>query len=361
MRDQLSRTKRVHIITPEEAAVADLKATNIRLMRQLAKANAKREDLVNAVYQAAKDAASALDLPNVVKPRYDKRRARTPETAIAVLSDWQLAKRTATYNTKVCESRIELYARKVIRLTKMQRAAHPVRNLRVYLLGDLIEGEMIFPGQAHLIDGSMFAQVMLDGPRILGNFLRHMLTEFDTVEVTGVIGNHGALGSGPFRRAYHPESNADAMMYEATRLVLQSEKRLKWAPNFTPGERKWYAVDYIGDKGFLLFHGDQVRGFTGVPWNAFKTKLLGWATGAIPERFDYAVAGHYHTPTRMLAGRIRCWVSGSTESDNTYASEQLAAMGTPSQWLLFCRGDRGVTAEYEIHLGDDYAKGAEKE
>ena len=63
------------------------------------------------------------------------------------------------------------------------------------------------------------------------------------------------------------------------------------------------------------------------------------------------MAGHFHTPTRMLVGRVRCWIGGSTESDNTYAAEMIAAQGTPSQWLLFADPSRGVTAEYEVHLG----------
>src|SRR5262245_9286373 len=84
-----------------------------------------------------------------------------------MLSDWHLAKRTASYNSDVCEQRIEAYADKVLRLTALQRSDHPVKHLRAYLLGDLLEDELIFPGQAHLIDASLYRQVMVDGPRIL--------------------------------------------------------------------------------------------------------------------------------------------------------------------------------------------------
>lgn len=339
--------------TADEQIIADLKQSNLSLLKKLGNAQTKRIELVNAVYQAAKDSAGAVALPALPKPMKDKRK-KTAEVAIAVLSDWQLAKRTSTYNSQICAERIERYGEKVIRLTQIQRAAHPVRELRVYLLGDLVEGELIFEGQAHRIDASLYRQVMLDGPQILGNFLRKMLSVFDKVHVVGVIGNHGALGGGPFRKAYHPESNADAMMMETTRLILQNETRLTWAPTFVPGERLWYAVDYVGKAGFLLFHGDQVKGgFGGFPWYGFGKKIMGWRSGAIPEPFNYALAGHFHTPTRMLIGQVTLWVSGSTESDNTFAAEMLAAQGTPSQWLLFVRPDRGmVTAEYQVHLGN---------
>jgi len=68
------------------------------------------------------------------------------------------------------------------------------------------------------------------------------------------------------------------------------------------------------------------------------------------EPFDMAIAGHFHTPTTMYLNGIRLWVNGSTESYNTYALEQLASMGRPCQWLLFCKDGAGVTAEYLVNL-----------
>ena len=189
---------------------------------------------------------------------------------------------------------------------------------------------------------------MLDGPQILGGFLREMLAAFDSVEVVGVIGNHGAIG-GRSRREMHPESNADAMLYEATRLFLGSEKRLAWRSNFTADERHWYATDEVNGKRFFLVHGDQIRGgFGGFPFYGYAKKALGWFSSV--ERYDYLVTGHWHTPTRLTLGPgIKVWVNGSTESTNTYAQENLATSGNPSQWLLFV-GPHGVTAEYEVRL-----------
>lgn len=335
--------------TKEEATNDQLRSALNRTLRDLDKAKASKEELVRAVYQAASDAIAGLSIPPVEPPTVDKRK-KVSETAIAVLADWQLAKVTETYSTAICEARVAEYAERVARLTEIQRTEHPVRAARVYLLGDLLEGELIFPGQAHRIDASLFRQALVDGPRILANFLRRMLSVFEQVHVVGVIGNHGALG-GPARREYHPESNSDAMMYEVTRQALASEKRLTWDPNVRNGERKWYAVDYVGKKGFFLFHGDQIKGgFAGWPWYGFAKKIMGWRMGAVPEPFDYSLSGHFHTPVRFLVGGVTHWGSGSTESSNTYAAEMLAAQGKPSQWLLFCHPERGVTAEYECHL-----------
>ena len=66
--------------------------------------------------------------------------------------------------------------------------------------------------------------------------------------------------------------------------------------------------------------------------------------------FDYGIAGDFHTPTTMYVIDVRLWVNGSTESYNSYAMEQLASMGRPCQWLLFCKPGHGVTAEYLVKL-----------
>jgi hypothetical protein len=191
---------------------------------------------------------------------------------------------------------------------------------------------------------------MLDGPQILGDFLRRMLGVFETVHVEGVIGNHGAIG-GRARRESHPETNADAMLYEVTRKMLAGEDRLTWGATLTTGERHWFVVDEIRGHRVFLFHGDQVRGgFAGHPWYGFGKKLGGWLQLYGP--FTYAASGHYHTSNRNRypgSGNVVHWGSGSTESDNTYAAEMLGASGEPTQWLLFF-SDRGVSAEFEVRL-----------
>lgn len=326
---------------------ADLRKANRNLLRELEKAKASREELVDAVYRAALDAASGLSLARVAAPVKDRRKGRA-EVAVAMLSDWQLGKKTPTYSSEACEARVRLYGDKVARLADLQRSHHPVRELRVWLLGDIVEGELIFPGQAHRIDASLYRQVAVDGPRILGEFLRAMLGNFDRVHVTAVIGNHGAIG-GPSRREMHPETNADTMVYRITEQVV-TDPRLTWDIADPTGERGWYAIDHIGNYSALLFHGDQVRGgFAGFPWYGFGKKVLGWRQ--VLEPFTDAACGHWHQPVSFPLNEVMVRVNGSTESDNTYALENLASAGRPSQWLYFVDPDKGrVTAEYRVWL-----------
>lgn len=331
----------------DREADADSRAALNRALRALDKEKRRTAELVEAVYRAARDALSVLDVPPVVAPPSDRR--RNAEVAVAMLSDWQLGKTTPSYNSEVCEQRIGLFADKVAELTAIQRADHPVKRLHVWLLGDLVEGELIFPGQAHRIDASLFRQVTVDGPRILASFLRRMLSEFEEVHVTAVDGNHGAIG-GPSRREYHPESNADRMVYQIVRELLVDEHRLTWTLAPPSGERNWYAVDHIGNYSALLFHGDQIRGgFAGMPWYGFYKKVLGWRQ--VIEPFTEVGCGHWHQPATIPLNEVIVRVNGSSESDNTYALENLAAAGRPCQRLHFVHPERGrATSEYLVWL-----------
>lgn len=323
---------------------------NERLAREAKRAKDRNADVIAAIQQVARDAAAALVLAPVARPAPSKARG-SAEKAIVVVSDLQLGKVTPTYSTEVCERRMELYARKVFEITGVQRKHHSVSEARVYLLGDIVEGELIFAHQPWQVDSSLLRQVMVDGPRIVGNFLRQLLGHFEKVHVCGVIGNHGRLG--PYKSAYNPESNMDRMLYYFLKEIFQHEPRITWDIPFEKNERAWYTVDYpFGDDGvgYLLFHGDQIRGgFAGFPHYGLAKKVWGWRSiGGFPQ-FSYAIFGHWHTEHRQRINSVIAFGNGSTESTNTYAQEQLAAAGEPTQLLMFARPDR-LTGEYWVNL-----------
>ncbi len=325
---------------------ADLRATIRRLQGRLSKAEATREEMVAAVYQAAKDAASGMVIPPIPVLTKPSKTSQDPEIAVAMLADWQLGKRTPSYDSEVCKDRVRRYAAKVVRLIDLQRAHHPVDEARVYLLGDLIEGEEIFPGQAHRIDSSLYTQVF-DAAQLIAEVVRTIAASVDRVKVVGVIGNHGSMG-GPVRRSYHPESNLDAMSYNIARMLVD-DPRIEWPETFVAGERAWYGTDEVLGHRWFLFHGDQIKGGAfGVPWYGFSKKLLGWSTSVAPFRF--AASGHWHQSVRWQVNDIIHWGAGSTESGNTYAQEYLASGGQePSQPLVFMNAS-GVTAEYQVRV-----------
>jgi hypothetical protein len=340
------------IAEAESDKIKDLKNTNERLLRQIDKLKDKKADLIEAVYQGARDGMSTLTLPKISKTTIPNKKTKDTEICVPLLSDIQLAKRTPDYDSKIAEKRVIEYANRIVKLTKIQRQSHNVNKCVVLALGDIVEGELIFPGQSHLIDSSLYRQVTVDGPRILYAFFTTLLQEFDEVECYWVIGNHGALG-GRSRRDYNPETNADRMLGKILDTMFANEKRIKF--HIPEGvDNHWYTVADLGVKAkFFCFHGDNIRGSMGLPFYGYNKKILGWkalASQGLMENFTHAVCGHYHTPTSLYINDVRVWVNGSTESYNSYAQEQLASMGRPSQFCLFVKPSKGVTAEYLVNL-----------
>jgi hypothetical protein len=336
----------------EQAGEETTKQALNRALRALAKARASKEELVEAVYQAVADNLAALTFGRTPKPTVDRRKGED-ETAVITFSDLQLGQVTSSYNSEIAEQRVQQYADKIIRLTELQRASHPIRRAKLYMLGDLIEGELIVPSHPHQVDSSVYAQVALNGPRILTDFIRRLLEVFEAIDIVSVPGNHGEVG-GPARKMYNPETNFDRMLSVITKQLFDAsgESRLSWDIPAGYGRSSFYAVDYVGDVGFMLWHGHQARRTSSSSHLPFYKLVMGWRSGAIPEPFAVSICGHHHTPTFLTMNSVQHYINGTFASDSEYAVERLASNSRAAQWLLFARPGRGVTASYLVTLDD---------
>jgi hypothetical protein len=328
-----------------------------RLARQLAEVKHRRADYLETVRLAVEDSVGRIVIPNVPTPAYHEMPIhpfdRGEEYAVALLSDLQTGKITPDYNSEVAAARAARYADKVIDLSKIQESHHPVRHAVVAMLGDMVEGVDIFPGQQWLSDSTLYAQVFQTTPTIIVDYLRRLLTHFDTVTVYAVQGNHGRLGR---RGMFGPEDNADKMVYRVAELMTANEPRIRWNIADPAGERAWYLRMELGAYSALLLHGDQIRGHSGFPWYGLGKKVQGWASGGLgpDSAFQDVFMGHWHQRASIPLNQRTVWVNGSTESTNTYAAENLAAQSDPSQWLLFVDPRKGrVTASYGVDLREE--------
>lgn len=333
-----------------EAKLDSLQNAYFRSQRDLERARAKTQDIVDAVYRAVGDNLAALSFRPMQRPAPDRRKG-TEEVAIITFSDLQLGQVTPTYNSDIAEERVHRYADKALRLTSLQRHDHPIRTAKLYLLGDLIEGELIVPSHPHQVDSSVYAQVALNGPRILVDFVRRLAGAFDRVDVVSVPGNHGEVG-GAARKHYNPETNFDRMLTKIVEHIFVSagEKRVTWRVPDGYGRSSWYAVDYIGEVGFHLWHGHQARRTSSSSHLPFYKLVLGWAAGGIPEPFQVSICGHHHTPTMLTLNSRHLFINGTFATDSEYAQERLASSARAAQWVLFATAGRGLTAQYLVDV-----------
>lgn len=334
------------MIPPEEESADSVnlrKALN-RAQQQLLQAKDRTEQLVEVTQNAAFDAMLSLGgIKLTVAPTKDKRKGG--EVALWHMTDWQGAKRTASYNSEVMRDRVLKFANKAVAITDIQRADHPVEEVLIAFGGDMVEGLFNFPGQAFEIDSTLFEQYV-NVSRLIVDVVRIALENYTKVTVVAEWGNHGRIGS---KRDNVPRSdNFDRMCYELARQLLAGEKRLEWG-----GSPEDIQRIEIGNYRALLIHGDEVgrNGFASP--GAIVQHANRWRSGAYPWEFRDVYIGHYHTHAEwaMANGQGSVYQTGSTESDNRYAGVMLAASATPSQRLHFIDPTKGrVTASYKVWL-----------
>lgn len=329
----------------ESSDVRELRNVIMRLQKQLLKAKTKTDDLVEATHQAAFDAMLTFGpVPEIKEPEADKRKGK-PEVALWHMTDWQGAKRTTSYNSKIMRKRVMQFAERAVRITEIQRADHPVKECTIMFGGDMVEGLFNFPNQAFEIDATLFEQYVTVS-RLCVDVVRYALANYEKVTVVAEWGNHGRIGS---KRDNVPRSdNFDRMCYELARQLLENEKRLTWQECPDDIQRV-----QIGNYRALLIHGDEVgrNGFASPA--AIVQHANRWRSGAYDWDFRDVYIGHYHTHAEwpMANGQGSVYQTGSTESDNRYAGVMLAASATPSQRLHFIDPIKGrVTAGYKVWL-----------
>lgn len=328
-----------------ESEAEELRRALVVTQRQLAKQKQRTDELVAATHEAAKTAMLALGpVGKVQAPTLGKRKGR-PEVALWHLSDWQGAKRTASYNTQIMRDRVMKFADKAAVLTEVHRAHHPVNDCVIMFGGDMVEGLFNFPTQAHEIDSTLFEQYV-NVSRLIMDVVRQALATYKHVTVVAEWGNHGRIGS---KRDGVPRSdNVDRMCYELARQLLEGEPRLTWQDCPEDIQR----VE-IGNYRAILIHGDEVgrNGFASPM--TIVAHCARWQSGAYPWAFRDVYVGHYHTHAEwpLPNGLGSVYQTGSTESDNRYAGVMLAASATPSQRLHFVDPEAGrVTSSHKVWL-----------
>jgi len=333
----------------QAAEIEDLRGALRRAQKELLRAKGRTDHMVSAVIQSAHDAvlANPLVLP---KAKKDVRKGRG-EHALWHLTDWQGAKKTTTYNSEVMKQRVHRFVDKAEKITQAQRADHPVRDVHILLGGDMIEGLFNFPTQPFEIDATLFTQFVTVS-NLLVEVTMRAAGIYENVTVVAEWGNHGRLGS---KRAAVPRSdNADRMTYELARQVIASSgvTNVTWEDCPEDIQR----VE-IGNYRALVIHGDEIGRNGYASPTTIVNHVNRWRSGSYPWHFRDTYIGHYHTHYQMsLAdGMGAVYGTGSTESDNRYASVGLASSGVPSQRLHFIDPEQGrVTAQYQVWLDDEH-------
>lgn len=293
-------------------------------------------DHIGEVLEQNLDRIKLRPLPK--RPGRAQRKHREYE-AVLTIADLQWGKVTDSYDSDVAYDRLMQLIDPVVSIA--DRFA--VNKLHVWLLGDLVEGSVIYPAQSWSVDSPAFEQAMFGVSQGIYDLLVRLMERFRVIEVSEVAGNHGRAGS--TKAGVPVRDNWDSVAAAAVYLMLKqarAEGRVRMQLN-----DKWYEHREVCKNGCLLFHGHQLRSLAS---STVQKRLLGWATDHNIPDWRYAFCGHWHNPSVFSINDRYLYVSGSLDSDDKYAQESLSLTGEPLQRMYIFHERGGMVSSSMLRV-----------
>lgn len=353
--DELDPTDPLRLENTRQAAeVRQLRADLRKAMEVLS----DREEFVERMMEAAK-------IP-VEVPRYDvaPQDGTLPERSIVLpifdLQYGQFVRPTDVpfgqggFSPEVFDTRLKAYVEKVCRFLRDRAATTRFSELHLVLGGDLVEGAEIFAGQAWQLamDPAMqvwtLAEKLVSALREIIRFAKEVLG-IPVIALYSVPGNHGKLGG---KRAGAMPTTA-SWDWLTSQIIIErlGNEPLDLAVNESAGALMFETLG----QSFLVIHGDEVKGHSGIPFYGF-TKLDGKMIRLAETVYDYCLSGHIHQPATIPNGSGGEFIISGDWVGGNNLSKYIVAASRPQQRALLIGRKYGVATDERIYLDGDRSK-----
>ena len=330
-------------------------ARTLALRRELAALRQERADLLKEKEEREKllRMFSFVREANITPPTWTAKKPQAGGRAAiptAFLSDVHLDEVVRpeqvnfvnAFDRTIAEQRIELFFNHTIELARDYLQGLTYEGLVMPLGGDIFSGiiheELVETNAATIFESLLY----WCDPIAAG--IRLMRDAFGRVFVPCVVGNHGRRQRKPHAKN-RAQDNFDYFFYHLLRKTLAAEKHIEFAISDSADQPY-----LVFDTRYLLTHGDQFRGGSGIA-GMLSPLLLGDSRqrereNAVRRPYDYLVMGHWHQ-LAFLRGLI---VNGSVKGYDEYAFISNFRFEPPRQafWVTDIR--HGVTLTAPIHV-----------
>lgn len=317
------------------------------------------KQFVNQLLKEKTDRDIILDILKEIVPKVEfTPKAFTPtprngnnEIAVLNLNDVHIGR----YPIEVLEKKVDELVKAVIKTIDIQRKGAVINELVINMVGDIVDGDGIFPAQAYEQKFHLMEQMFGKALPIMVNLFNELSNHFEKVTIHCVRGNHGRVSK------YTDEKlNFDSIFYHILQLSTQSNSRLVW--NIYD---KWYKIVQISKFGFFLTHGNYIKTWLNIPFYGIKEKGMRWQGSLTKqetimmgkewvkvqkEYWDYIVLGHFHTSLYFRWNNWRCILGGTWLDSDDFAESVLGLDSATEQTLFGVHENRGITWMRNIDL-----------
>ena len=276
------------------------------------------------------------------KPQYIVDKAKFDETEVMVLSDLHFGKLVelegeVKFDKRIAEERFKSITASMLHLNASYMSNHKMDELVILLLGDIVDGEIIYEGQVYNQDMSLLDQVSLAARLIKKELIDPVSQLFNRVRIVSVPGNHGEIRNQAGVHMMHPRTNFDTVVALMLQMGCQDLKNVE----FEIATTNLHTTMIRGWK-FLLAHN-----LPSATSSGFRKKYGGYFERF---RFDVSVHGHWHTPEWTYFNTKPIVQNGSLPGTDDYAVE-LAFNTVPLQVMFTVSDKRPVALRWEVDVG----------
>jgi len=255
------------------------------------------------------------------------------------------------YNREIAELRLRRCAEKAIMLARQYLGGVRYEGFGLFLGGDIFSGnihEELARTNADTLFGSLLHWI---GP--MEAMVGMLADEFGRVHVAAVPGNHGRMTRKPIAKK-RAADNLDWLLYRLMQREMARDTRITWEVTKAAD-----AHVEVYDTKFLLTHGDQFRGGSGIS-GALAPLMLGShrktrRQTAAGKPYDVMVMGHWHQNISLPSKGLL--VGGCLKGYDEYAYVSNFEPEPPQQALWITTPEHGITFQAPVFVGDREAEG----
>ena len=351
-------------LDPTDQRVLDLEAklldkTNeIRIQNRVIKANSRTHGLLNAVIEELEPRivpVKRLPSARVVRERDE----RIKEHLVVHLSDGhhdsvvdpESCGGLEEYNFDISCRRAENYIDKIIAHTQGDLgASYNFTDLTILAYGDHTSGE-IHDAVSHSHFKNQFKNCLAIG-KLHALMVRDLAPFFNSVNIVYLPGNHGRRS--PKKDHHRPQNNFDYLIAKIAEMAcVDLDNVIFTVPNA-------FSINLeINGVGFNISHGDDVRGFAGIPFYGMvrrqKNLICLEALNRSKREFKvkYFVMGHHHIAGSLGDMDGELLLNGAWIGTDPYSYNSFSGYREPQQWIHGVNPDVGITWRMNVLLRSD--------
>lgn len=254
------------------------------------------------------------------------------------------------YDRKIAEQRLRRWVDSGISLARDYMAGIDIEGAAIFATGDILSGD-IHAELKESNEDTLYASAV-HWTEQLSAAIDAMATEFGRLHVAAVVGNHGRNSRKPVYKM-RAQSNIEWLMWRLLARQFAKDERV----TFQVSDAMDLTVR-LYDTNYLLTHGDEFKGGTGIS-GAMAPLALGVHRTSVRQMatsspMDFMVVGHFHQYRPPSQGLV---MGGSMKGYDEYAFGKRLRPEPAQQAFWITSPEHGPTISAPVLVQDRKAEG----